>query len=586
VRSDGSSYASTIGGDASLGDEMMSGAKNFVSSSSTPLPNDINDMELDSISNNKNFVDSSSIPLKVEGLEGGLSSEGIGNENDLSYKSSDTSSLTDFTSLGSTTGLELFSESGYRDGCVELRGRLGSWEQDFSYQALAGEKAGFLRGSSLNGLNSFRYAPAEGMESNLQQVQGSDGGTDTSSLSTGWQDSTPDCGLDMLNIAGLCEVMYSMKLSVIQFVGDEYTEEMVKSFWALLDLPDKDDIGLQPNPEGDNSGELPNTYRKTVHCADHGFPISFDVVFTPNEKLVTYVQADPIEVPIYKTVYVPVPAPVTDTTNLVQGTQTVTGTQTTVPYGGNYWYNNPYAYPGGYGGFGGNCNCTPFIPQYQACAPMGRQIVIAGLSPNMSYDAFCQQFNAFGGGIAGAVNPADIVMVRSAVQQHGACFASTTIPAENTTTATTVTSSSEPNNARRTKEIMSDEEISKANDFMAKSIDEYRRRTRQMDLLSHDPNKSMMPRIHMLDVSYMTHSHPHARASSPENNHGRKLCEQQGMQTAPMYDYWNHVMYSNMKDMAAAELMQQQQQQQQQFVQSAPQSNQPGPQFQQPIIQP
>lgn len=109
---------------------------------------------------------------------------------------------------------------------------------------------------------------------------------------------------------------------------------------------------------------------------------------------------------------------------------------------------------------------------------------------------------------------------------------------------------------RRTEETdsMTAEEIEKANDFMSQSIHEYRRRTKQTDILTYNPLISQKPQLHFLDVSRMTSTHPHAKASSPENDHGRKLCQANGYDTAPMVDTWNHVLYSNMRDIAMAQM--------------------------------
>ena len=164
-------------------------------------------------------------------------------------------------------------------------------------------------------------------------------------------------------------------------------------------------------------------------------------------------------------------------------------------------------------------------------------MIVAGMSPNMSYEQYCNQFNDFGRGLVDNINPNDVVVLRSGMAPHGACAGCATC-------------------GRRTKEsqVMSQDELKAANDYMIRAVDEYRRRTRQLDMTQYDPSRSGKPNIHFLDVSSMTYSHPHAQASSPDNEHSRKLCQSQQMQTAPMYDSWNHLLYSNMRDLAAAEM--------------------------------
>jgi hypothetical protein len=469
----------------------------------------------------------------------------------------DAQDLDAFTNLG-----------GYRDGCIELRGRLGTWEQDFDYSDLVGEKADQLRGSSAAAQKTTgRYEGiGAGVDEKIKNVSGFQG----VSGDPMWREMEPECELDLLNKDGLCEVVATMKLSVIQFVGDEYTEEMVRSFWALLGLPNPSDSGKQPLEEG----EPLERYRRTVECEIQR--ITFDVVFTPNESLVHTIVADPIPPPDPIIRYVPVPAPVVPMTyppvapvdagantyaggnGYVGGTPAYTGANTYGGYGGNggnYWWNQPYASGGttwntnvavqGRGApvapsYNSQCSCVPFqqqYQQYQTVQPQGRQMIVAGMSPNMSYEQYCNQFNDFGRGLVDNINPNDVVVLRSGMAPHGACAGCATC-------------------GRRTKEsqVMSQDELKAANDYMIRAVDEYRRRTRQLDMTQYDPSRSGKPNIHFLDVSSMTYSHPHAQASSPDNEHSRKLCQSQQMQTAPMYDSWNHLLYSNMRDLAAAEM--------------------------------
>jgi len=477
----------------------------------------------------------------------------------------------------------LFSGAGYRDGCVELRGRLGSWEQDFDYAALGGKHAKVLRGSAVLGdPNPDRYSPGSGKlhhgrrppNNAFDEMHNAPGAPDTDGDREDWSpnfwtEEDPECQLDLLNLAGLCEVVSLMKLTVVQFIGDQYTEDMVRSFWKLLDLPDADNPGKQPLKPGQR---IP-VYRKTVNCDKER--ITFDIVFTPNETLVTsnddenndemgFSMGD-IPLPDQQVYgqYVPVPAP---RSNVGQPLPFVNG--------GGYWWNDPYGSVNGFSRNGGvsygqayvggadvpgqglpmnqQCQCVPFMSQYQSniattrtsAQQQPRQFIIAGASPNQSYEEWCRQFDQFGQTVTSKVNPNDIVVMRSAVVPLGSCNCQNC------------------NNGRKMqeqelkdgkgREYMSMQEVEMANAYMTRSIDEYRRRTKQMDLLNYDPELSQMPRIHFLDVSKMAHTHPHAQKSLSEAHGGRKLCQQSGFDSS-IYDSWNHMLYTNMKDMALAE---------------------------------
>jgi len=517
---------------------------------------------------------------------------------------------------------EIFGRSGFRDGCLETRGNMGSWEQDFSYDSLLNEEAANLRGSSVQGVISNRYAKGNSMFHDVhlkkaadvedhkalqvQQLRAIEKEDDTP-MSV-WTEENEDCNLDILNLVGLCQIMAVMKLSVIQFVGDEYTRDMVISFWKLLGLPDADNPGLEPN----TGNGLPS-YRKTVTCFAHDDNKDnylFDVVFTPNENLVTDDTPEPVPDVSPATPYVPPIAPYVPPVNRNFGEY-----QTLEPT----WFNDPY---GMYGMQSGQslmlneqrsigaglptqsnyCECVPFMQQYQSnimySEPMppaqplnqnqrtfianpqnqgtqytnvpiqpphvnrynevqlpqipdqNRQIIMAGLNPNLSYEQWCQQYNTFGQQVGQYVNPNDIVVMRSAIAPHGSCgcqrcggFRRRTEEAGNTTRA-----------LKEGEHSMTLEEIELANKYMIESINEYRRRTKQHDLLAYSPHISGKAQIHFLDVSHMTHSHPHAKASTGDSDHGRKLCQAQGLDTAPMVDSWNHMFYSNMKEMARGQV--------------------------------
>ena len=69
----------------------------------------------------------------------------------------------------------------YVDGCVELRGRIGDWEQDFIYEDLATDKNGLLRGSSI-----------EDVMTDIEEGQRTGGSMNGRTRS--FSDSNPECG--------------------------------------------------------------------------------------------------------------------------------------------------------------------------------------------------------------------------------------------------------------------------------------------------------------------------------------------------------------------------------------------------------
>ena len=496
-------------------------------------------------------------------------------------------------------GADAFSSSGgkgYVDGCVELRGRIGDWEQDFIYEDLATEKNGLLRGSSAEDTATI--------EANQRTRGSADGNKLKDMLGNfrSWTDNNPECELDMLNVHGLCEVVHAMKLGVVQFVGDEYTEEMVRSFWALLGIDDGDVGKVTPSTTN------PEKYRKTVHCPKE--KISFDVAFTPNEKLVDMAgdAAQPIGhpnknhyVPVATPVAVPVPVPVPVYSNDVSRTGNYQGpgvhfahdmvsgvgyTGGVVGGGGAVGgcWGNPYGAGCGCNNaatmrsatppppppmpqFNPACHCVPFQQQYQynyatAAQPQpaqraaqsydfvpvnnvanvprqandvlpvnnvvpypvssGRQVIVGAVTPNQSYDQYVQSVDQFGRTITNVVDPNDIVILRTGAavpQAYGG--------------------------VRKTQksDAMTQSEIEQANNYLHRAVEEYRRRTRQGDLLSYDPAKSKLPYVHVLDVAHMTHNHPLSTG------------DHRDLAKAPnLYDHWNHLLYSNLRDMAKAEL--------------------------------
>mmetsp|Transcript_22113 Transcript_22113/g.25585 ORF Transcript_22113/g.25585 Transcript_22113/m.25585 type:complete len:712 (-) Transcript_22113:24-2159(-) len=467
------------------------------------------------------------------------------------------------------------------DGCVELRGRIGDWEQEFVYEDLATERNSLLRGSS-----------AEDIQSGMEEGRQSRNEDNKIGAVRAWSEGEPECGLDMLNIHGLCEVVNSMQLGVIQFVGDKYTEEQVKSFWALLGLPDADDSGKDTSST--------EKYRKTVHCPLE--KISFDIVFTPNENLVQdIVDIEPIKddfnkrqryVPAPAPIQAPVQVPVRAPVELGRGGIPGPGVSTGTGFVGNGYAGNGYA-GWGYGRGGGSCwtdpysagcgcdpstmvrtmtpppppppqmnpscQCIPFQQQYnynyamalqpyqqqpipnqaqsvsRAVLPAmpatgfpyqsGRQFVVGGVTPNQPYQSYVDNIDQFGQTVTNTVDANDIVVLRTGVvvpEAYGG--------------------------QRRTKRstFMTQEEVEEANDHLHKSVDEYRRKARQSDFLSYDPVKSRLPYVHVLDVTHMTHSHPLAHAGAKGHRDLSKVPN--------LYDHWNHMLYTNMRDIAKAEL--------------------------------
>ena len=488
-------------------------------------------------------------------------------------------------------GLQAFEKSSrssgdkadFADGCVKVRGRQGDWEsdleQEYVYGHLRTKKNSLLRGSSIEDVVSLEEEGQETRADGAGNKSEPMGGRGRS-----WADVNPECDIDLLNREGLCEVMNAMKLSVLQFIGDQYTEKQVKSFWSLLDLDNRDAGRVK---EG-NPGE----FRKQVPCEKE--KITFDVAFTPNEKLDSIPQRKPVDA---SSRYVAPqsnrkPEPINPIGRT--DTHTTINHHNTNGWGGNGWggngawgrvggcWGNPYGAgcgcaPGAAGGnmaqpmaagrtvasvaapqsapqFNQACQCIPFSDQYNynyahatqsVAAPQavvqsapqavvnpypyasGRQFVVAGLTPNQSYGNFVQGVDQFGRTVMNTVDANDIVVLRT-----GAAVPPTY------------------GGTRRTQksEAMSLEEIGDANNYLYKAVDEYQRRTRQTDLLTYDPAKSRLPYVHILDVAHMTHSHPLANEEEGSAKH-------RDLKSLPdLYDHWNHLLYSNMRDMAAAEL--------------------------------
>lgn len=503
---------------------------------------------------------------------------------------------------------ETFSSAGFREGCVNARGNLGSWEKDYSYESLKGDNAARIHGKTNNGdaaidntLSQSRYN--QGLQMDIQKKSNPELAQRSSIFrssdgTVGWKEKKPECELDLLNLVGLCEVVKVMKLSVLQFIGDEYTEDQVKQFLKEISLNNPtlaaDIIEKTQSPTG-----LPD-FRLTVTCPiDEKFPgeeRKFDIAFTPNEKLVPTTDSD-----------------LNKSDRNQAGGQAGGPIEDTQPQPSQQeWYQNPYAQNSGYTvpmnyqpGYGNNCACVPFYDQYiqnQAvpvvsqpppvatvprAAPLPpknqdqnpfiprgkdrsiqyqyadpgqgsqpqpqpfqmqpRQIVMTGMSQKQTYDEFCRNHDQFGQTVNSVVNPNDIVFMRTAPPPHGSCGCQQC--------------------GRRTQEenSMTEKEIVMANDYMIQSIDHYRRNTRQTDLRNYSPITSQKPQIHVLDVSNMSRSHPHAKSSNPKNDHGRKLCQAQGWDTAPQVKWWNNMFYSNLRDMAAAEMARPQVQYQPQY---------------------
>lgn len=159
----------------------------------------------------------------------------------------------------------------------------------------------------------------------------------------------------------------------------------------------------------------------------------------------------------------------------------------------------------------------------------GRQAIIGGVTPDTDLDTYMNSINEFTSAITDYGHENDIVVLRSTFETNN--------------------DQASPAHFRRrmnadARPKMDKEELQQANRFLIKSVDEYRRRTRQMDMLGNSPEKSGLPSIHVLDVSHMSNSHPHSKHIP----HGRR-----NEQVASLYDHWNHLLYSNLRDIAMAE---------------------------------
>lgn len=339
------------------------------------------------------------------------------------------------------------SSTDYRYRCIELRGRLGSWDLDFDYHARLNQNPN-LRGSS--NIDSSTREDRYGSDTLLDR-------------SSGWTELDPDCALDMLNINGLCAVVQTLGLSMIQFVGDAYTEEQVRSVWTLIGI-DATDLGQYELIDGQ---EL-HRYRKTVHCPLES--ISFDIFFTTNENLVHTIEVqvysnDPGLEQRYDSVapvinnyitYVVDNTTSTSYYNANNGRSYYNSANTNQSWQNQNWFTYPYGNGGysgggwgGYGGYGGRtsgavapmyqqvCSSVPFQQQYQWGAytgmgnyqgpvppyvnpgsmpmqPMvqapqpGRQFIFAGQSPNQDLTNFLQNFNDFAAGLTNYANSDDL----------------------------------------------------------------------------------------------------------------------------------------------------------------------------------
>jgi len=85
-----------------------------------------------------------------------------------------------------------------------------------------------------------------------------------------------ECALNLLNLNGLCEVVHIMGLGMIQFVGGQYTNKQVKSFWSLLSLEDRedlDDIGQVPLEDGQDLNL--HQYHKTARKQSSLFTVPY-----------------------------------------------------------------------------------------------------------------------------------------------------------------------------------------------------------------------------------------------------------------------------------------------------------------------
>lgn len=91
-----------------------------------------------------------------------------------------------------------------------------------------------------------------------------------------WQSSYPQCSNMLLSLDGLCNVVQSLGLGRVMFVGDKLQGHMVRSMHQMLGLGDV-------NPNAIASGGQAGLWSKNVHCPRHGR--SFELAFAHNDRI-------------------------------------------------------------------------------------------------------------------------------------------------------------------------------------------------------------------------------------------------------------------------------------------------------------
>jgi len=431
--------------------------------------------------------------------------------------------------------------------CTQTRGRLGKWEKQFSYDNLITTGSKEMDGKSIEGSNGFtRFGDSlkgkkkedrvqsffnEGIRK-LQEVQWnidiekSFGDKDEmyrapsrlvetskekpkdftegeeKDLDYSWFDGQNNqCSLDMLNLDGLCELMTSMKMDSLYFIGDKVQEIMVRAFHNML--------GLSGVVEADEEG----IFRRDVLCPNHGNK-KFELNFAFDERLGNHNEdtSQPTSAPSTSTVIrnnspVRIPRP---------PRPEITSTS---------WRpgNNQGS---GRGSGSGNCgSCAQWMRNYQQNPGNTFLVVSPGVDTYRGqYNQFCNDFNSFLNNVNTISRPNDVVYVRT-VAPSSSCGCCGT--------------------RRRAKES---EDIVMINQHMHQTLYEREWHRRNQYIEDGTTWGKVVPPAFMVDITPMTESHP---------SWGRKLSQScqnglQGNQYVPGAppDWWNNMLYTQMVDVA------------------------------------
>lgn len=107
----------------------------------------------------------------------------------------------------------LESQDPTSQACVEIRGRLGGWVQDFDYAKVV-EHA-----TPLERFQNFDFTPTPEVPYRL-------------ATSYRWNDAL--CPVNTMTKEGLCSALETLGLTRIYIVGDSLGMQMAQSLWKLL----------------------------------------------------------------------------------------------------------------------------------------------------------------------------------------------------------------------------------------------------------------------------------------------------------------------------------------------------------------